>query len=77
MEMQQARTQERTKVVKDASIYINRATRDRINMFKARFSSPVGRILTQDETLAIVFDAWDAHHDDSDAAQFASGGPRQ
>lgn len=68
---------ERTRAVKDTSIYINRATRDHINMLKARFSSVVGRTLTQDEALGVLFAAWDASHDDSEAVEFVSGGPRQ
>lgn len=63
--------------VKRSAMYLRLSTRDRINLFKARFSPVVGRVLTQDETIAVLMDAWDAQHDDGEAAEFASGGPRQ
>ena len=58
-------------------IYIRESTRDRLNLFKARFGLALGSPVTQDQAMAILMDAWDARHDDSEAAEFAPGGPRQ
>ncbi len=66
-------------------MYLKIETRDRINCYKARFTLALGRNVTQDESLAILMDAWDAQHRDSEAVRYleranggiAVGGPRQ
>jgi len=60
-----------TKETPRTAIYIKLETRDRINLFKARFSPLVGRVLTQDETMAVLMDAWDKEHGDAEAVSYA------
>lgn len=52
------------------AIYIRLTTRDRLNLFKARFAVEVGAALTQDDALAILMNAWETQHVDAEAVRY-------
>ena len=51
-------------------MYFKRGTRDRINLFRARFTLVADRSMTQDDALTILMNFYNVHGDDSQALQY-------